>query len=258
MKTRLFGDFKIAYREDTADELVLQYSFEDDIFFTGVPEYNLKQDDIVIDIGAHIGTFSILAASKLKCGRVYSIEASKDNFEYLKRNIALNNLSNVFISNLALSDFKGITRLYHPSEEGNWGYSIVKQDAKEFEEVKTDTLTNFIRDNNIIACDFMKLNCEGAEFKIILSTPMEILEKIKILLILYHLDSSIGHSENDLIKYLKECGFSITLREKTIGRGWIIAGRTIAFSRIGRIINSIRFRIRWKRRVLMEKWLSRT
>jgi len=89
MKIKEFGDLKITYRKRTSDKEVLKQSLKNDVFFRGVPEYNLKPDDIIIDIGALIGTFSILAASKLEKGKVYAIEASKENFQYLEKNVIL-------------------------------------------------------------------------------------------------------------------------------------------------------------------------
>src|SRR6266581_833576 len=54
-----FGGFEIAYRKNTADESVIADSFENDIFFSGVPEYQPEEGHVIIDIGAHIGTFSL-------------------------------------------------------------------------------------------------------------------------------------------------------------------------------------------------------
>lgn len=221
MKIKEFKNLKISYREGTVDEEVLVYSFENDVYF--IPEYNPKPDDVIIDLGAHIGTFSILAASKLKRGKIYAIEPCKESFEYLLKNVALNKFSNISSSNLALTDFKGTTKLYYDINSGNWGHSIVKKFSEQGEEVQTDTLTNFMQDNNILQCDYMKLNCEGAEFKIILSTPKEILRRVKLMFILYHLDLVENYSEKDLMKYLHKCGFSTTIRNKSDTRGWIIA-----------------------------------
>ena len=68
-----FDGFQVAYRKGTADELVVKHSFSHDIFFSGVPEYRPAEDHVIIEVGAHIGTFSILAASKAKRGHVYAI-----------------------------------------------------------------------------------------------------------------------------------------------------------------------------------------
>src|SRR5262249_36312649 len=53
-----FEDFDVAYRAGTSDEEVLRASFANDIFFTAVPEYRPSPNDTIIDVGAHIGTFS--------------------------------------------------------------------------------------------------------------------------------------------------------------------------------------------------------
>ena len=45
------------------------------------------------------------------------------------------------------------------------------------------------------------------EFLIIMSTLKEILERIKLAAILYHVDMISGYSEHDLIAYLQKCGF---------------------------------------------------
>lgn len=50
------------YREDTAGESVLEHSFDNDIFFSATPYYKPPRNATVIDVGAHIGTFSLLLA----------------------------------------------------------------------------------------------------------------------------------------------------------------------------------------------------
>lgn len=98
-----FGGFEIAYRTGTVDQRVIKHSFDNDTIFTGVPEYQPSDNHVIIDIGAHIGTFSILASSKLKRGKVYAIEASQDSFNLLKINVALNQCNNVSIDLLQKS-----------------------------------------------------------------------------------------------------------------------------------------------------------
>ena len=222
MKVKEFGKLKVAYREGTCDEDVIRECFIEDVFFKNVPEYHLKSNHTIIDIGGHIGAFSMLAASKLKKGKVYSVEPSRDSYEFLKKNALLNNLSNIFIYNLALTDYKGTARLYHNLKTGSWGDTIAKNISNEYEDVKTDTLDNFMKDNNITRCDFMKMNCEGSEFQIILNSPIETLQKINTILILYHLDRVSDHSEYDLISHLRTSGFWVKVKNKTKNRGWII------------------------------------
>ena len=220
------GNFKISYRENSADEGVLKlYSFENDCYFKKVPEYHPKADHVIIDVGAHIGTFSILAASKVTQGKVFSIEASQDTFNYLKKNIELNGFKNIIPERLALCDKPGTIRLYHDLAEGSWGDTIVKKVSESFEECPADTLDGFLKSRNITCCHFLKINCEGAEFGIILSTPKQTLRKIKVFHISYHSDLVEGCSENELMKYLQEAGFYVRKVPTGEKRGWLIAIR---------------------------------
>jgi len=51
-----FGGHRIAYRLNSVDAEVLGHSFDRDIFFAAVPNLRLAPDDVVLDVGAHIGT----------------------------------------------------------------------------------------------------------------------------------------------------------------------------------------------------------
>ena len=88
-----FGQFTVAFRTGTADDEVLEDSFGNDRLFSAIPDYTPQPDEIIIDVGAHIGTFSLMAAAKVPQGRVFSIEASQETFNYLRVNIALNRWS---------------------------------------------------------------------------------------------------------------------------------------------------------------------
>lgn len=216
-----FNNFKVAYRKGTADEEVIAYSFNHDIFFSGVPEYQIADEHIIIDVGAHIGTFSLLASSKVRRGRVYAIEACEDSFNLLQINVALNNAANISVYHLAITDRKGTCRLYYYRD--NWGHSIVSQLSKYYETVTSCTLTDFLERNEIDKCHFMKLNCEGAEFPILLSTPRSVLQRFNIILVLYHCDLWSSNTETDLLSHFQSSGFKTVVRNQRERRGWIIA-----------------------------------
>jgi FkbM family methyltransferase len=226
-----FGGFAIAYREGTADELVIKESFKNDIYFPALP-YKPQQDHVIMDVGAHIGTFTLLAASKVPKGKVYAVEASKESYNYLRINISLNNIKNVKSSLIALAGEKGEALLHH--DDRNWGNSIMRGFtvlsgpqvlSLGAEKVATNTLAGLMTDYGISKLDFVKFNCEGAEFPIILSTPVEALARISNMLILYHLDIAQGYSLNVLVSHLNKSGFATEFRYQTNDRGWIIASR---------------------------------
>jgi|tagenome__1003787_1003787.scaffolds.fasta_scaffold20980292_3 FkbM family methyltransferase len=218
-----FGGFEVAFREGTADELVIGHSFDNDIFFSGFPEYQPAENDVIVDVGAHIGTFSLLAGSKVAGGEVFAVEASRDSYNLLRINLALNHRHNVEASHLALSDREGVCTLFH--DVGNWGNSTVAEPSKSSETVDCCTLAQFLERNGIEHCDFVKMNCEGAEFPIVLSAPKSVLERIDNLLVLYHCDLWKENGESDLTSHLEASGFDCTIRNRSEQRGWIIATR---------------------------------
>jgi len=226
------GDLKITYRENTSDEDVIHHSFDNDIFLTGMPEYVPSRDDIVLDVGAHIGTFSLLLANQVK--QIFAIEPSLESFEVLNSNIKGNRIQNVKLFQIALSEQTGEAKLYYDVEHGNWGHSITKEFSEAGEIVKTISLDDFFEKNLIKRCDFIKFNCEGAEFDILLSASEKTLNKIDKMLVLYHADLNTKYSLQQLLSFIGKNGFYTEIRkqEKDKSRGWIICCKANWFQKI--------------------------
>src|SRR3989338_2414053 len=85
-----FADIKLEYRPGTSDEAVLAHSFKNDIYYPNILEYVPHDGDTIIDIGAHIGTFSLLTAHLIPRVKIHSLEASHESFNLLKHNLSLN------------------------------------------------------------------------------------------------------------------------------------------------------------------------
>jgi len=247
VRGKSFDGVRIFYRPGTVDEYVLDEQFNQYAFLSGVPEYHPHWGDVIIDVGAHIGAFSLLVASKVPLSKVYSIEPSKDNFRLLQINVMANQFDNVKIYNLALGERRGMISLFH-NPEGNWGHSIIREFSGKSEIVLMDSLENFMGDNDIDRCDYLKMNCEGAEFPILLGAPANVLARIKVMLVYYHLDLASTHSYVELIDRLVKCGFVCSIRPENRFRGRIIAVNQFLAERTGQRIdlplNTIRRRLR--------------
>jgi FkbM family methyltransferase len=240
MNFKNIDSFKIFYRKGTSDEFVIKEAFDDRIFEKGFPEYQPQKKDLVLDIGAHIGTYSLQLSQQITMGLIHAFEPCLETFDYLEKNVTGNGVKNIKMHKIALSDNVGNTKLYYDIENGNWGHSIVKNFSPAGEIVGTTTLSNFFEVNNIQNCDFIKFNCEGAEFKILLSTPISVLKKIKKMLVLYHMDLSSDHTVEDLISHLKGADFYTEIRQKSFDgkRGWLIVIRTSALGKVGLSLKS--------------------
>ena len=79
----------------------------------------IKKDDVVVDVGANIGYYTLLMARRVK--RVYAIEPDREIFAILKKNVEENNLKNVLLYNAAASDKK--EKKYLIKDEENMGNS---------------------------------------------------------------------------------------------------------------------------------------
>ena len=217
-----FGNFNVCYRKGTVDENVIRDTFGMNAFLGHIwDSYIPKTDHVVIDVGAHIGIFTLQLSEMVKT--VYSIEACEETFRFLCTNMFMNGVKNVSAHCLALSESNGECFLFHDS--GSWGHSTVKSFTGAGEGVKCSTLKDFMYGNSIQKCDFIKFNCEGAEFPVILSSSAETLRKIDNFLVLYHNDLWTKNSYEDLLTHFKDCGFSTKTLNQTEARGWMFAKR---------------------------------
>lgn len=229
MKINTYKNLNVFYREGTADESVLEHSFDNDIFFSAIPYYTPPHNATVIDVGAHIGTFSLLLASMAPQGTIYALEPSDDTFEVLKKNTIENRLQERMIPHkLALYNSNSKVKLYHDEQSGNWGHSIVSALSESYEEVETVTMDRFFEQNKIQNCNLIKFNCEGAEFKIIKDASDKTLNKVDTWIILFHEDLETEGSRYDIIDRLKKNGFVVRLIRVSDDnkRGWITATKS--------------------------------
>jgi len=184
--------------------------------------YQIKDRDIIIDIGANIGVFSIFVAKSAMEVKVFSYEPTPEVFKRLLKNIKINNLENfIFPFQLGVAGNNGEKILFiHPKgSTSNTLYrdylSVCKNNSLP---IRTVTLEDIFRNNNLNYCDFLKIDAEGAEYEILFHTSPEYLRKIKNIALEYHQ----GHRE--IIKFLEKLNFQTQYesyrKSKISGRIW--------------------------------------
>jgi len=171
---------------------------------------DVEDNSTVIDIGANIGIYSIFAAATSKNTIVYAYEPELNNFNLLLENIKINNLEkNVFPFKLAVSARGGEKELYlNDSPDSHSLYFKYPDRENKSVEIKCVSMKDIFEENNIKQCDILKLDCEGAEFEILYSTPDEYFKKIKIIRLEYHNQNGQNNIQS-LIHFLKRKGFKI-------------------------------------------------
>ena len=169
-------------------------------------KYTINETDIIVDAGANIGEFTLLAASQAKKGMVYAIEPNKEANELLLANIASNNLTNVKTFDVALDSKDGI-RNFYISHGTNSNFFYKTRDDKNI-LVKTITLKHFIENNAIKKIDLLKMDIEGAEFDVLMNTSKEELRKIYKIILEFH-NISDGKNDKKLKYFLEKNGFQV-------------------------------------------------
>lgn len=124
---------------------------------------NLSKNPTIVDLGGHIGSFSIPLARKLKnkC-KIYTFEPDKNNYELLKRNIKLNNIKSITSYNYAIGAKNGIGYLKNKNIN-NDAYHL-SDSKKDSTECEIKTLKKMFGNKKI---DLLKMDIEGGEYKII-------------------------------------------------------------------------------------------
>jgi FkbM family methyltransferase len=131
--------------------------------------FNPKRGDIVIDIGAAFGLYTITSSKQVGAnGKVIAIEAHPGNYEMLNHNIKLNGLTNVIPLNYAVYSSKAKVKIY--SNYTIMAERIQEEKVKEkFVEVNADTLDNILEQNVIRQeqINWIKIDVEGAELEVL-------------------------------------------------------------------------------------------
>ena len=172
----------------------------------------IRKGSVVLDIGASVGVFSLLAGSR--GGDVYSFEPDPVSFECLQSNASCNVGVQISAFRYAVAGSSTRRQLHRRDSRTGTSLSRSKQTHPPGSagEIWADciTLSEILEKNSIERCQFAKLNCEGAEFEILFSTPRQKLKRIETFMVECH-NELTRHSCTDLIAHLESCGYSVSI-----------------------------------------------
>lgn len=181
-----------------------------DGFYTryGVP---IKNGWHVLDVGAGIGDFSLLAAYGNPDSLIYAYEPFPESYQLLDKNIKLNGFENIQSVNAALWGVEGTLKLDMSSGEP---LQIMSKESGEegdiqgVVKVKAISLVGIFDQYDIDHLDMIKLDCEGAEYEILMNTSVEIFKKIDRIIMEYHdIDEKYHHQK--LVSFLKGMEYEV-------------------------------------------------
>lgn len=212
---KLRNGLKIALRNGSTDLMILYHIFsirEYDIF----GNFDKNKEYKILDIGGHVGMYALWVAQELPHVQIYVYEPDLDNISLLKQNVRSNNLTErIKVIQAAVCGQTGKRLLYiNPINSSMNNVYEPREDrgGSKMIEVNSITLEQIINGNKVEKFDFAKIDCEGAEYEILMSAPDDVLTKLPYIVIEWHTYNS--HRPEELIQFLKDKGYTTTYSRK--------------------------------------------
>ena len=164
---------------------------------------------VVADIGAGLGDFALMVAHAHLTARVLAYEPFAESFALLQHNMQLNSVKNVQAFPIAIGAQRGkkVLATTGAAVQHTTTASTVSGDATAQMQVEAITLDDLLTQAGG-HCDFLKMDCEGGEYEILLNASRETLSHFSHICMEYH-DGFTQYSHQDLVQYLEGCGFGV-------------------------------------------------
>ncbi len=182
-------------------------------FDTSLVQSKINENDIVVDLGANIGYYTLLSARKIgENGKVFSFEPEPTNFELLKKNIQINNYKNVILEQKAVSDKPSKEQLFLSDKMEEHSFNKIQSKGTSI-TVDCIALDDYFGSRNLIdKINFIKIDVEGAEPRA-LSGMKKILKESKNLKIftefMRNFIENSGHDPKKMLDILLDNAFTI-------------------------------------------------
>ncbi|MGQ0384086.1 MAG: FkbM family methyltransferase [Gammaproteobacteria bacterium] len=175
----------------------------------------LRPGQTMVDIGAHVGVFTLLAARAVgPGGQVHSFEPDPRTIAWLRSNVRRNGLRNVSITAAAVSDHIGRETFYVGSDAAVSSLRAPRADLYRSREISVPVidLSSYLKSHAVPRVDLVKIDAEGGELPAlrmihdllnIPGRPALIVEFASMR------QRAFGHSSAELAEYLLGCGYRL-------------------------------------------------
>jgi len=131
---------------------------------------SLKPGDVFVDVGAHVGYYTLLAAKLVgESGKVVAVEPNPPTIVRLEKDIALNPFKNIIVQKVACTDKETTLKFYQAPLENTGESSMNKGNAHQGSEISVPgvPLDKIVQDLGIKRVDMVKIDVEGAEMMVL-------------------------------------------------------------------------------------------
>lgn len=141
------------------------YTIKENLTHHQYKQLKLSKDDVVLDLGGHIGTFAVSIASEV--GNVFSVEMDVENYAYLKQNIAeYTNINIINVACVSQSASGGLLKEYRAAKNSGSHSLYVKRGRGDPYFVDGMSLSTIIGLIAPLQVTTIKCDVEGAEYDI--------------------------------------------------------------------------------------------
>ena len=167
----------------------------------------------VLDVGANVGYYTALAARRVgPSGRVIALEPDPESYKYLKETIAANAVGNVQAFPIAASDVPATVPLYISHD--NRGDNRLYHPGADWPEIEVEArpIDALLAENDIETLDFIKIDVQGYEPKVIAGLRDTITRSPKLTLLTEFWPKGIrdaGADPREFLKTLRELGLTL-------------------------------------------------
>ncbi len=173
----------------------------------------------ILDVGAHIGVFTLYARALCPLARIHALEPEEDNFALLRRNVAANRLENVKLHQVALAGTTGRGRLLLEADSINHRLARGADETGAAGErsVAVSRLGDFLDNSRIPEVGLLKMDIEGGEYDVLGSLTEADFSKLRSIFLEYHDLPDRRHRELD--ELLRRSGFSVQVFPSQFEKG---------------------------------------
>lgn len=184
-------------REGTCDEGVAGEVIKSDCY--KLRDIHLRDKPNIVDVGGHIGSFTLFASHRWPQAKHWVYEANPSNWSILRRNLGPLEDRVTILEGACVGKIPVNKRLIINAKEattitGGWGINFSDKEVEEPSTVATQDITSWFNLHDVLAqvdkIDILKLDCEGSEFSIINDLSEEDLHKIDYIVAEIHVGAT--------------------------------------------------------------------